>query len=197
MGFVNHLGDVSNDCCNEAKKKTITPEHAVNAMLQLKLQGYVKEILNMKESQSKKPLDMNNKELRDQLAKYVAKIKAGTRTRDRTFNQEANQSDIEEQDRLLNQPGQEGEEGGSIDINGYFVGEDGEVWINCVVGHDQHNQPIIHAVTAKELNLDEATLQSIMQEPPQQQEEAKEEVPAKSLKEKFKTSKEEEEDFDC
>lgn len=67
MNFVHHLGDVANDECNEAKKKTITPEHAIAAMLQLKLEGYVKEILAMKQTgpQSKKPVDMGNRELKE------------------------------------------------------------------------------------------------------------------------------------
>jgi len=71
-----------------------------------------------------------------------------------------------------------------------------------VVGKDSENQPIIHALAAKDLNLDEATLAEIMKEPPtnakksEEEEEKKEEKPKKSLKDKFQEKREEEEDFD-
>lgn len=67
MNFVHYVGDVSNDCCNEAKKKTITPEHAVEAMLQLKLHRYVKEMLELKSTgpSSRVPLDMQHRELKE------------------------------------------------------------------------------------------------------------------------------------
>ena len=47
MGFLNHLGDTANDFCNDKNKKTITPEHTVQAMRALGLDTYLQQILGL------------------------------------------------------------------------------------------------------------------------------------------------------
>jgi len=61
MCYLNHLASCANNVCNQKDKKTILPEHVYDALINLKMDAYIDDILQNSTGDGNTPSTFTNK----------------------------------------------------------------------------------------------------------------------------------------
>lgn len=173
MGFINHLSDTANNICNEKDKKTITPEHAIQAMRHLNLDAYAFEILGLKPPKGQKKINIEHKDVKAKIQeKGACQKKKKWKGLDDDNDKDSAQLN-EEQEQLLNANGAtfedimiEEEAQPQITVVAQYVNEeDGVEYCDLLVGYDENGQQVVETYRAADVYCPEG------EEGQQQQEE--------------------------